>query len=256
MEKKTAQVFFFMLRISFHARPVLSLPMVRATARIVTEVSQRPVCYHKPERSPMSNTILWIILGYLSGCILYSQLACQLFQVPDITKLSPDGNPGVFNAFQNGGFAVGLFTLAGDLLKGALPLFLWRMTTPGWKENTLLPLVMAAPVMGTLWPAFRHFSGGKGITVSFSVLLGLVPDWRPVLLLAACFLFFSLILVVDSHYYRTLVAFTAFPAGACLSGLPPMLTAGCLLLSLCVLTNLALKHREAGILEVHLLWKH
>lgn len=79
----------------------------------------------------MSNTILWIILGYLSGCILYSQLACQLFQVPDITKLSPDGNPGVFNAFQNGGFAVGLFTLAGDLLKGALPLFLWRMTTPG-----------------------------------------------------------------------------------------------------------------------------
>ncbi len=24
MEKKTAQVFFFMLRISFHARPVLS----------------------------------------------------------------------------------------------------------------------------------------------------------------------------------------------------------------------------------------
>ena len=160
--------------------------------------------------------------------------------------------------------------------------------------------------------------------MSFSVLLGLVPDWRPVLLLAACFLFFSLILVVDSHYYRTLVAFTAFPAGACLSGcghddirlafiqillqrpgrfslkqvdrgmmgqmllqfrvgfpefvhhaeqprdgpftafpagaclsgLPPMLTAGCLLLSLCVLTNLALKHREAGILEVHLLWKH
>ena len=204
----------------------------------------------------MPHTILFILLGYLSGSIFYSEVAARLFGAGDIAAQAADGNPGVYNAFRNGGFKVGLTALAGDLLKGAVPIYLWRMGYPDWMSDPLLPLVIAAPVLGTLFPVFRHFSGGKGIAVSFSVLLGLIPVWAPVLYLAGSFLFFSLILVVDSHYYRTLVVFICFLAGSFLLPVKPLVMASCVLMSAFVLFRLALKREETGALEVHLLWKH
>ncbi len=204
----------------------------------------------------MYQTAVFAILGYLSGSIFYSQVAARLFGVQDITRDTSDGNPGVFNAFAKGGFTVGLFALCGDLLKGAAPLLLWRRVCPDWMNDPLLPLMMAAPLLRTLYPVFRHFRGGKGITVSFGILLGLIPLWKPVLLLAACFLFFSVILVVESHYFRTLIVFAAFLAAVCLGSLAPLVKEGCVLLSVCELLTMILRYRETEPLEVHLLWKH
>lgn len=61
-----------------------------------------------------------------------------------IEEISDDGNPGTFNAFTYGGFWCGLFTLIGDIGKGALPVTLCASLT-----DTLSPVfaaVMAAPV--------------------------------------------------------------------------------------------------------------
>lgn len=204
----------------------------------------------------MSNAILFALLGYLSGSVFYSQVACRLFHVQDVTTDAADHNPGVYNAFVNGGLAVGAFALAGDLLKGALPVFLWRLFTPDWQMDPALPLVLAGPVLGTLFPLFRHFSGGKGIAVCFSVLLGLVPVWDPVLLLAACFIFFSVVIVVDSHYFRTLATFVCFLFGVSFLSIERPIVLSCQVIALVILVNLALKRQEAGALEVHLLWKH
>ena len=100
----------------------------------------------------------------------------------------------------------GLLTLLGDLCKGFLPVWLFlRMEEP----PPLLPLVLAAPVLGHAFPVFYGFRGGKGIAVSFGCLLGLAPDLRPALILAAVFILFSVVIIISPHYYRTLATYIA-----------------------------------------------
>lgn len=64
-------------------------------------------------------------------------------------------------------------------------------------DRSTLRLVLAAPVIGHAFPLFHPRMGGKAIAVSFGCLLGLYPDLRPVLTLAAFYLIFSLLLVID-----------------------------------------------------------
>ena len=66
-----------------------------------------------------------------------------------------------------------------------------------------ITFVLAAPVAGHIFPVFHRFRGGKGIAVSFGVLLGLYPYMKPVLLLASCFLLFSFVIVITPNYHKT-----------------------------------------------------
>ena len=65
-------------------------------------------------------TILYgcILLGYLSGSILFARVSMALLHKGYILTASKDGNPGTANAFRYGGFLCGTLTLSGDLLKG------------------------------------------------------------------------------------------------------------------------------------------
>lgn len=152
----------------------------------------------------MSAIILFTLLGYISGSVLYAQRFGALLGRGDVTENTADGNPGAFNAFKNGGALCGTLTLVCDILKGLLPVLLYLRLFP---RTAGFALVLAAPVIGHILPVFNHFRGGKGIAVSFGCLLGLLPDWRPVAVLAVCFLFFSLILRVEPHYHRTLLTY-------------------------------------------------
>lgn len=116
--------------------------------------------------------------------------------------------PGAANAFTYGGFFCGIITLFGDILKGFLPVYCYLLNAGGMSFN--LTLVLAAPVIGHILPVFYHFKGGKGIAVTFGCLLGLFPDIRPALILAAAFIFFSLIIRIiptllqnDGGLYRS-----------------------------------------------------
>lgn len=115
---------------------------------------------------------------------------------------SSDKNPGTFNAFKYGGFLCGTLTLCADLLKGFLPVFLYRRGNAS-ATDIGLAFVLAAPVFGHILPVFHKFCGGKGIAVSFGCLLGLLPEVRPLLILAIVFLFFSLIVRITPNYHRT-----------------------------------------------------
>lgn len=88
-----------------------------------------------------------------------------------------------------GGFLCGTLTLLGDLAKGFLPVFccVWTTSRLGIYMTAGLALVMTAPVIGHAFPVYHRFQGGKGIAVSFGSLLGLFPDLRPALVLAAFF---------------------------------------------------------------------
>ena len=70
--------------------------------------------------------------------------------------------------------------------------------------------VLIAPVFGHAFPFFQKEKGGKAITASFGVLLGLFPEMRPAVYLAFFFIFFSLIVVVSPHSFRSVVTFGLF----------------------------------------------
>lgn len=151
-------------------------------------------------------TLLFIIIGYLGGSLLFARYFGKLFGKKDITADSTDKNPGTFNAFKYGGFLCGTLTLCCDLLKGFLPVFFYQYGNP-YAGGLGLALVLAAPVCGHVLPIFHKFKGGKGIAVSFGCLLGMLPDVRPVLVLACVFLFFSLVINITPNYHKTFITY-------------------------------------------------
>lgn len=159
----------------------------------------------------MNNAIWYVLLGYISGSILFANLAEKLFHQPHLIDQSVDRNPGVFNAFEYGGWKCGIFTLAGDFLKAFLPVFLYIHLSGFDMDMTLLnpmsALVIAAPVIGHAFPVFYRFQGGKGITASFGSLAALLPLRQPVVSLAGIFLLFTLIVDIHTDYWKTMVVY-------------------------------------------------
>lgn len=82
-----------------------------------------------------------------------------------------DKNPGTFNVFQYGGFLCGTLTLCGDLLKGFLPVFLYRCGNMRAADMGLA-FVLAAPVFGHILPAFHKFRGARVSPFLLDVSLG------------------------------------------------------------------------------------
>ena len=195
--------------------------------------------------------IFYILFAYLFGSVLFAPLASQLLGKGDITENTPDHNPGTTNAFENGGFWCGLLTLLGDLLKGALPVYLYLHG----ETTHALALVLAAPVLGHIFSVFHHFHGGKGIATTFGCLLGLIPNLRPVLLLAFFFLLYSLVFRILPHYHRTLVTYLSTEL-AMRFWASPVLFWGFTLIVAAVCYRLFTSREEKVPFEVELLWKH
>lgn len=157
----------------------------------------------------MLTSVAFALFGYLVGSLLFARYFSKLFCGKDVTADTPDSNPGTYNAYTYGGFRCGALTLIFDLLKGFLPVFLYIRTCDGLKIG--LVLVMSAPVLGHIFPLWHKFDGGKGIAVSFGVLLGLAPNMLPVLTLALTYLLFSFVFKVNPHFYRLILTYsTAF----------------------------------------------
>ena len=126
-------------------------------------------------------------------------------------------------------------------------------------EQTMQPelaLVLAAPVLGTAFPLFHHFRGGKGIAVTFGCLLGLLPLDAPLIIFVGLFLFFSLVVRVQPHFYRTIVVYLLSLLLMVRMHVPTPVCTGFGLISLTVCYKL---HRSKEIREkmkVQILWKH
>lgn len=203
----------------------------------------------------MKRAVCCAVAGYLSGSILFARLAAVLFHKPGMIEKSKDGNPGAANAFQYGGFFCGLFVVCGDILKGALPVIAY--CAEGGLENSplLTAAVLAAPVIGHIFPLYFHFRGGKGIAVTFGCLLGLYPMWEPLILFALIFIVFSVVLRITPHFYRTIITYLA--TTLCLffiPGAPGVLIGFCLITGV-VLLRFRMSKEARPKMEVKLLWK-
>ena len=148
------------------------------------------------------------LLGFVLGSIHFAYLVPVLIKKVDIREIPSDHNPGVANAFMYGGFFCGLISLILELAKGFVPVFIAQYFLD--IHSLLFVTVLVAPVLGHAFPFFQKEKGGKAITASFGVLLGLFPEFRPAVYLALFFIFFSLVVVVSPHSFRSVVTFGMF----------------------------------------------
>jgi glycerol-3-phosphate acyltransferase PlsY len=114
--------------------------------------------------------IEWLLVpaAYLIGSISSAIIVCQLMGLPD-PRGQGSGNPGATNVVRIGGKKAGAITLAGDALKGLIPVLIAQLLD---LNNLLVSLVVIAAFMGHLYPVFFDFKGGKGVATSFGVSLG------------------------------------------------------------------------------------
>lgn len=152
--------------------------------------------------------LLFTLFGFILGSILFAYWVPKIIKNIDIRELPEDHNPGVANAFMYSGFFCGFSALLLDLVKGFLPVFTGQYFLD--IHSLLFIPVLVAPVLGHAFPFFRKENGGKAITVSFGALLGLFPMMNPALYLAFFYIFFSLIIVVSPHSFRSVITFGMF----------------------------------------------
>ncbi|HID50361.1 MAG TPA: glycerol-3-phosphate 1-O-acyltransferase PlsY [Chromatiales bacterium] len=107
-----------------------------------------------------------ILFGYLLGSVNSAIIVCTLMRLPD-PRSEGSGNPGATNVLRVGGKKAALITLAGDLLKGTIPV------VAAWLANVpvmAVALTGVAAFLGHLYPLYYRFRGGKGVATMMGVL--------------------------------------------------------------------------------------
>ena len=139
------------------------------------------------------------IAGYLLGSVSSAVLVSRLMNLPD-PRSEGSGNPGATNVLRLGNKVGAGLTLAGDILKGALPVLVARWLVD---DSLTVALAGAGAFFGHLFPLFFGFKGGKGVAtalgvfaaVSLSVAGGLALTW---LVVALVFRYSSLAALVSA----------------------------------------------------------
>ncbi|MCI0401737.1 MAG: glycerol-3-phosphate 1-O-acyltransferase PlsY [Gammaproteobacteria bacterium] len=145
----------------------------------------------------MVQTIVLVGLAYLLGSVASGVIVCRLMGLPD-PRTQGSGNLGTTNVLRVFGKKLAALTLAGDVLKGLLPLLVGRALHV---SDLVLALMGLAALLGHLYPVFFGFKGGKGVATLIGVFFGMawplgsafVLTW---LLMAAAFHYSSLAALV------------------------------------------------------------
>lgn len=197
--------------------------------------------------------LCWMIIGYLSGSVLYGYLIPKYIRHIDIRAVSDDGNPGTANAFKYAGFRAGCGVILCELLKAFFPVYLAAKRV----DPTRLPFafIIAAPVAGHAFSIFFKGKGGKAIAASFGAVLALFPNTVPLTALIVFYIFFSTVIIVSPHLFRSIVTFALFTIVVCLRVPIPSIRLGCFLIAVITIRKHMMSyHGEA--LQVHTAFRH
>jgi glycerol-3-phosphate acyltransferase PlsY len=110
--------------------------------------------------------------GYLLGSIPFGYLLVKWVKGVDV-RTQGSGNIGMTNVWRVAGAKWGIATLALDIAKGALAVYLARHFDPG--DNLLAVGTGLAALIGNVFSIFLKFKGGKGIGVSVGIFFSLLP---------------------------------------------------------------------------------
>jgi glycerol-3-phosphate acyltransferase PlsY len=109
-----------------------------------------------------------VVGAYLLGSINSAIIVSKAFSLPDPRELG-SGNPGATNVLRTGNKMAAAITLAGDLLKGLLPVIAVDLLTA---NSILIAATGVAALLGHMYPLYYQFKGGKGVATTLGVLLG------------------------------------------------------------------------------------
>lgn len=115
---------------------------------------------------------LLVLAAYLLGSIPNGLLIARLKGV-DLQKVG-SGNIGATNVFRCVGKGWGIAAFVLDAVKGFVPAFGFPLLVAG-APNWLGLACGAAAVAGHNWPVWLKFKGGKGVSTSAGMLLGIAP---------------------------------------------------------------------------------
>ena len=115
---------------------------------------------------------LLVLAAYLLGAIPNGLLIARLKGI-DLQKVG-SGNIGATNVFRCVGKGWGIAAFVLDAVKGFVPAFCFPMLVPD-APNWLGLACGVAAVAGHNWPIWLKFKGGKGVSTSAGMLLGIAP---------------------------------------------------------------------------------
>jgi glycerol-3-phosphate acyltransferase PlsY len=144
-----------------------------------------------------------ILSGYLTGSISAAIITCKLMGLPD-PRSTGSKNPGATNVLRLGGKKAAIITLAGDLIKGLVPVVVAHLLGA---SEAVLALTGLAAFLGHLYPVFFGFKGGKGVATALGVYFGL--SWQAGLVFVATWLIIAAITRISS--LSALIATLAIP---------------------------------------------
>ena len=120
--------------------------------------------------------IISLAIGYLTGCFLTAEMVARLSTGRSIREIGT-GNPGMANVMANIGKKEGSLVLLGDILKTILGMavsYALFGAAIGW-----LALLWGGfgSILGHNFPFWAKGKGGKGVTVTCTWLIILMPVW-------------------------------------------------------------------------------
>jgi len=133
-----------------------------------------------------------IFASYLIGSLSSAIIVCKIMGLPD-PRGEGSGNPGATNVLRFGGKKAAAITLAGDMLKGLIPVLIAQYLNISVLGIALVGL---AAFLGHLYPVFFQFKGGKGVATMLGVMFGF--SWWIGLATAGTWLFMAKIVKISS----------------------------------------------------------
>lgn len=130
--------------------------------------------------------ILALLLGYLFGSFPTGFLAARFFAGVDVRTVG-SGRTGGTNVLRSAGRPAAITTIAGDILKGIIPVLLARWLW-GAEASPTPDLVAALAALGAVighnFSIFLRFKGGAGTMTGGGAMMAL----DPFILVASCIL--------------------------------------------------------------------
>ncbi len=140
--------------------------------------------------------------GYLLGSVPFGLIIGRRVRGVDIREFG-SGKTGFTNSLRTIGLVPSLLVLAGDFVKGALPVLLAVALT---HRSALGVVAATCAVLGHVWPVFARFKGGRGVTTAFGATTAMMwPVGLFLLCLAAA--------LVAIWRYMSLMSLLGTPTG-------------------------------------------
>ena len=114
--------------------------------------------------------IIGFVVAYLIGSVPFGLILTRLGGAGDVREIG-SGNIGATNVLRTGRKGLALATLALDLLKGALPVWLAHR----YLGPDMAVVVGLGAVLGHCFPVWLKFRGGKGVATAAGVVIALTP---------------------------------------------------------------------------------